>query len=102
MNEDDSSAGKLIERYWEGLLEAEPMLGTAIGDERFDDRLPDPGPAGRARRERLHRGALEELGSFEIGPLYASVYPAVQNLILAARSQGLGTVLTTVWWSRQH
>ena len=45
------------------------MLGTAIGDERFDDRLPDPGPAGRAQRERLHRGALEELGSFEIGAL---------------------------------
>jgi uncharacterized protein (DUF885 family) len=69
MNEDGSSAGKLIERYWEDLLEAEPMLGTAIGDERFDDRLPDPGPAGRAQRERLHRGALEELGSFEIGAL---------------------------------
>ena len=69
MNEDGSSAGRLIERYWEGLLEAEPMLGTAIGDERFDDRLPDPGPAGRAQRERLHRGALEELGSFEIGAL---------------------------------
>jgi uncharacterized protein (DUF885 family) len=69
LNEDDSSAGRLIERYWEGLLEAEPMLGTAIGDERFDDRLPDPSPAGRAQRERLHRGALEELGSVEIGAL---------------------------------
>ena len=69
MNEDGSSAGRLIERYWEDLLEAEPMLGTAIGDERFDDRLPDPGPAGRAQRERLHLGALEELGSFEIGAL---------------------------------
>jgi uncharacterized protein (DUF885 family) len=69
MNEDGSSAGRLIERYWEDLLEAEPMLRTAIGDERFDDRLPDPGPAGRAQRERLHLGALEELGSFEIGPL---------------------------------
>ena len=40
-------------------------------------------------------------GVVEIGPLYASVYPAVQNFILAARSFGIGTVLTTVWWSRQ-
>ena len=40
-------------------------------------------------------------GVIDIGPLYASVYPAVQNFILAARSQGIGTVLTTVWWSRQ-
>ncbi len=27
----------------------------------------------------------------------ASVYPAVQNLMLAARALGLGTVLTTLW-----
>lgn len=40
-------------------------------------------------------------GPVEIGPLYASVYPAVQNLMLAARSLGIGSVLTTVWWSRQ-
>ncbi len=43
----------------------------------------------------------DEEGVVEIGPLYASVYPAVQNFMLAARSLGIGTVLTTVWWSRQ-
>src|SRR6187549_3687644 len=57
----DGTAERLFERYWEGLLEAEPILGTEIGDERYDDRLPDPGPEGRAERERLHRGALEEI-----------------------------------------
>ncbi|MDY7105111.1 MAG: nitroreductase family protein [Actinomycetota bacterium] len=31
----------------------------------------------------------------DAGPADASVYPAVQNLVLAARSQGLGTALTT-------
>jgi nitroreductase len=36
-------------------------------------------------------------GEMDVGPTYASVYPAVQNFILAARSQGLGTVLTTVY-----
>lgn len=35
-------------------------------------------------------------GTMDVGPVYASVYPAVQNLILAARAFGLGTVLTTV------
>lgn len=44
----------------------------------------------------------DEHGPVEIGPLYASVYPAVQNFILAARSLGIGTVLTTVYWSRQR
>lgn len=57
---DDGAAGRLIERYWDDLLELEPLIGTAIGDERYDDRLPDPGPDGRAERERLHRGALDE------------------------------------------
>lgn len=36
-------------------------------------------------------------GEMDVGPTYASVYPAVQNLILAARAHGLGTVLTTVY-----
>jgi nitroreductase len=36
-------------------------------------------------------------GEMDVGPTYASVYPAVQNFILAARAQGLGTVLTTVY-----
>jgi nitroreductase len=36
-------------------------------------------------------------GDMDVGPVYASVYPAVQNFILAARSLGLGTVLTTVY-----
>jgi nitroreductase len=36
-------------------------------------------------------------GEMDVGPTYASVYPAVQNFILAARAHGLGTVLTTVY-----
>ena len=32
----------------------------------------------------------------DIGPLYASAYPAVQNFCIAARALGIGTALTTV------
>lgn len=39
----------------------------------------------------------DDEGTMDVGPTYASVYPAVQNFILAARAQGLGTVLTTVF-----
>ena len=39
----------------------------------------------------------DDEGVMDVGPVYASVYPAVQNLILAARNEGLGTVLTTVY-----
>lgn len=44
----------------------------------------------------------DDEGVMDVGPLAASVYPAVQNLILAARSRGLGTVLTTVWRPLEH
>lgn len=39
----------------------------------------------------------DDEGAIDIGPLTASVFPAVQNLMLAARSFGLGSVLTTVF-----
>jgi nitroreductase len=38
----------------------------------------------------------DEDGEMDIGRLDASVYPAVQNFCVAARSLGLGTTLTTV------
>jgi nitroreductase len=38
----------------------------------------------------------DERGPMDIGRLDASVYPAVQNFCVAARSLGLGTALTTV------
>jgi len=41
-------------------------------------------------------GSRDDEGVMDIGRLDASVYPAVQNFCLAARSLGLGTALTTV------
>ena len=43
----------------------------------------------------------DEEGPMDIGPLHASVYPAVQNFMLAARDLGIGTALTTVVRIRQ-
>ncbi|HYV00821.1 MAG TPA: hypothetical protein VEM93_00540, partial [Actinomycetota bacterium] len=54
-------ARALVDVYWEGLIEADPLLGTLVGDERFDDRLPDPSEAGRSKREAMHRRALRQL-----------------------------------------
>ena len=39
----------------------------------------------------------DDEGDMDVGPVYASVYPAVQSFILAARARGLGSVLTTVY-----
>ncbi len=38
----------------------------------------------------------DHYGALDVGSPYASVYPAVQNFMLAARGLGIGTTLTTV------
>ena len=45
----------------------------------------------------ISMGLSDDGGDLDVGSVYASVFPAVQNLILAARSLGIGTVLTTVY-----
>jgi uncharacterized protein (DUF885 family) len=44
-----SPVNELADRFWEGLLELNPTTATVYGDERYDDRLEDPSPAGRAK-----------------------------------------------------
>jgi nitroreductase len=39
----------------------------------------------------------DEGGALDVGTPFASVYPAVQNFLLAARALGIGTTLTTVY-----
>src|SRR6266545_2512523 len=62
-------ARALVDDYWEGLIEADPLLGTLVGDERFDDRLPDPSEAGRSKRQAMHRRALRQLEAIALRDL---------------------------------
>ena len=55
----------LAERSWESILEREPLIGTFVGDERFDDRLSDPSEAGRAEDESAARAALDGLAAID-------------------------------------
>jgi uncharacterized protein (DUF885 family) len=61
----DQEVRELVDRFWEELLEREPLMGTYVGDERYDDRLPDIGEAGRAEEEGAARAALVALDSIE-------------------------------------
>jgi uncharacterized protein (DUF885 family) len=48
-----SPVNALADRFWESILELNPTTATLYGDERYNDRLEDPSPAGRARTRRL-------------------------------------------------
>ena len=53
MSNAPSPLDAIADRFWESFLELSPITATQYGDERYADRLPDPGPEGRARTRRL-------------------------------------------------
>ena len=55
----------LADQTWEGLLEREPLIGTFVGDERYDDRLSDPSEAGRSAEETAMRAGLRDLAELD-------------------------------------
>jgi uncharacterized protein (DUF885 family) len=59
----------LFEREWQWRLEDWPLLGTAIGDHRYDDRLPDVSLAAHARRAEKTEAFLKELAAIDRGAL---------------------------------
>ena len=54
------SVNELADRFFEGLLERDPLWATILGDERWDDRLPDIGAEGRAADQAAYRETLAE------------------------------------------
>lgn len=53
-----SPVDEVAHRFWQGFLERQPITATILGDERYDDALPDPGPAGRARERAANEETL--------------------------------------------
>jgi uncharacterized protein (DUF885 family) len=84
-------ARELADRYWLDLVEIDPLLGTEAGDERVDDRLPDPSEDGRARAEAAHRSALDDLGAIDRGALPTSER-GTMDLLEALARRGLDEV----------
>ncbi|MEX1334795.1 MAG: DUF885 domain-containing protein [Candidatus Limnocylindrales bacterium] len=52
------------DRAWEQFLELYPLWATLQGDHRWDDRLDDPGPAGRAAAQAVADGWAAEIDGF--------------------------------------
>ena len=59
----------VADRYWNEVLALKPLLATQIGDERFDDQLPDLTDEGREKAFAIHREALEDAEGFALESL---------------------------------
>ena len=94
-------------------------LADAIRDSfnsRFGDDRPNPDEIPDPTQRRMLKGAFNLFDNFAAAPVWiipclltdlyqaraadsllagSSIYPSIQNIMLAARAEGLGTVLTT-------
>ena len=61
-----SAVDRIADGFWERFKELSPISATVNGDTRYDDRLPDPSPAGR-ERERAYAEDLRDAASFVTG-----------------------------------
>src|SRR5881397_971623 len=98
---------RAYDRYEPALLGARPPARTAAEEASFQRMRA----ASRHLAEHLGEAPVlllvlmpnismtlhDDQGPLDVGTPFASVYPAVQNLMLAARGLGIGTTLTTVY-----
>ena len=83
-----SPVNALADRFWESILELNPTLATIYGDERYNDRLEDPSPAGRARARRLMERTKSEAEA--ISPDELSVEDRItRDMLIVIADQGL-------------
>ena len=87
MSDADRAARELADRCWDQLLEREPLLGTEVGDERFDDRLPDPSEAGRTLARQQNEAALADLAAIDRAALSPVLRGTIDLLEAIARRQ---------------
>ena len=76
----------LADRFWEGVLERDPITATIYGDDRYDDRWPDLGPDGRAAERSALSSALAEAESMDTAGLDVESVITRDLLMLVARN----------------
>ena len=91
MKSGPDSSGRLTalaKEYWEERLSNEPLLATALGDRRFDARLPDMTREGRARIKQEYEAVVRACEAIPEGEL-----PAKDRLTRTALLVDAGSVL---------
>ena len=87
MTDPNAAVNELADRFWDGVLERDPLSATILGDDRWDDRLPDLGPEGRAADEAAYRATLAEAAEIDRAALEPEQVITHDMLTLVARTQ---------------
>ena len=85
-NDPNLAVNELADRFFEGVLERNPIFATILGDDRFDDRLPDLGADGRAADAEAYRDVLAEAEAIDPASLEPEQVITRDMLILVARN----------------
>ena len=82
----NEAVNELAERFWEGVLQRDPISATILGDDRYDDRLPDLGEAGRAADAAAYRETLAAAQAIDGDGLDAEQVITRDMLMLVAQT----------------
>src|SRR5437762_8698834 len=85
----NSALDQLAADYWDAFLERNPTQGTAVGDHRYDDRLPDITPGGDAAAKRRFDELADRLAALDTSDLTdeeALSVSALRHVIDAGRT----------------
>ncbi|HEX2194262.1 MAG TPA: DUF885 domain-containing protein [Candidatus Limnocylindria bacterium] len=82
----NAAVNELADRFFEGVLERNPVYATILGDDRYDDRLPDLGADGRAADAAAYREVLAEAEAIDPERLQPEQVITRDMLLLVARN----------------
>ena len=82
----NAAVNELADRFFDGVLERNPVFATILGDDRWDDRLPDLGSDGRAADAAAFREVLAKAEAIDPATLEAEQVITRDLLILVARN----------------
>jgi uncharacterized protein (DUF885 family) len=82
----NAAVNALADRFWERVIELDPIWATILGDDRYDDRLPDLGPDGRAAEAALAREVIEAAEAIDPGRLTTEQVVTRDMLLLVAHN----------------
>ncbi len=82
----NDAVNELATRFWEAILELDPMQATILGDDRYDERLPDLGPEGREAEAKLSREVIAEAERIDPAGLGTEEVITRDVMLLVARN----------------